>query len=71
MYSCIYYVSVLDGISRSLKIQHSDKYLHALGYLKIRKRDYNKIIIIIIIIIIEGHTFCFRIISRLNPISCS
>jgi hypothetical protein len=58
MYSCIDYVSVLAGRSSNLKIQQSDKYLYALGYLKIRKRSYNNIIIIIIIIIIAGHTFC-------------
>jgi hypothetical protein len=71
MYSCMDYVSVLVGRITNLKIQHGDKYLYALDYLKIRKRDdNNKIIIIIIIIIIAGHTFCFLgTISRLNLIS--
>jgi len=50
IYSCIDFVSVLAGRSTNLKIQHSDKYLSALDYLKIRKMDYNNIIIIIIII---------------------
>ena len=40
MYSCIDYVSVLAGGSTNLKIQHSNKYLYALDYLKIRKSIY-------------------------------
>jgi len=57
MYSSIDYVSLLAGGSTNLKIRHSNKYLYALDYLKIRKRSYsNKIIILIIIITV--HTSC-------------